>query len=108
MGQTVQDAPSHQEASTSAISLNDAVARARTWLLATMSDENITNLGLEEVEHCPGYWNITLGFSRPWDEARNAVTVLSGAVIMRRTYKVITVDEVTGEIIAMRNRTGDS
>ena len=86
------------------ISVNDAIDRAKEWLLSTMSTENGSNLGLEEVEHHPGYWNITLGFSRPWDEARNAISVLSGTVVMRRTYKIVTVDETTGEIVSMKSR----
>ncbi|MEL6063275.1 MULTISPECIES: hypothetical protein [unclassified Methylobacterium] len=105
MSASFQDAPAHQEEGSAVINLNEAVERAKAWLHATMSGESITNVGLEEVEHQPGYWNITLGFSRPWDATRNAVTVLSGAVVMRRTFKTITVDERTGEVVAMKNRT---
>ena len=104
MSQEVQDARPHAEARSSGIGVNEAIERAKEWLLSTMSGENISNLGLEEVEHCPGYWNITLGFSRPWDEARTAMTVLSGAVVMRRTYKIVTIDETTGEIVSMKSR----
>lgn len=103
MSPSLQDLPTHEGESSAVISLNEAVERAKAWLHATMAGENISNLGLEEVEHQPGHWNITLGFSRPWDEARNAITVLSGATVLRRTFKTIMLDEHTGEIVAMKN-----
>ncbi len=31
-------------------------------------DEHFSNLGLEEVSDQSNQWEITLGFSRPWDE----------------------------------------
>lgn len=104
MSHEVQEARPIMETRSPGISVNDAIDRAKEWLLSTMSTENVSNLGLEEVEHHPGYWNITLGFSRPWDEARNAMSVLSGTVVMRRTYKIVTVDETTGEIVSMKSR----
>ncbi len=104
MSHEVQEARPIMETRSPGISVNDAIDRAKEWLLSTMSTENVSNLGLEEVEHHPGYWNITLGFSRPWDEARNAISVLSGTVVMRRTYKIVTVDETTGEIVSMKSR----
>lgn len=108
MSNALEDPTARDGEESARVGLNEAVERAKTWLRATLAGESISNLGLEEVEHGPGYWNVTVGFSRPWDEARNAVTVLTGAVILQRTLKTITVDEQTGEIVAMKTRNPES
>ena len=83
-----------------------AISKAKGWLLDTLEDEAISNVGLEEIEfddreHA---WKITLGFSRPWNTVRNALTALSGEPAIRRAYRVITIDDATGTIKSMRKR----
>jgi hypothetical protein len=73
------------------------------------ADEEVTNLGLEEVEHvlAAGNWVVTLGFSRPWNTPRTrAQEVLEnlGAVSpLKRSYKVTTIAE-DGVVLSMKNR----
>lgn len=85
------------------LTLNEAVEKAKTWLTSTLQGEKVINLGLEEVDHGGGKWYITLGFSRPWDASKNAITMLSGDIVMRRTYKIVTIDERSGEVLSMKN-----
>lgn len=87
----------------------EAIATAKRYVSEVYSDEHVTNLGLEEIEHLPaeGHWIITVGFSRPWNTARTrAQEVLEnlGAVsALRRSYKVITVSD-DGSVLSMKNR----
>jgi hypothetical protein len=50
----------------------EAIAAAKKYLNDVYADEELTNLGLEEVEHvlAAGNWVITLSFSRPWNTPR--------------------------------------
>ena len=90
--------------------VTEAVAAAKRYVNQVYAEEQVTNLGLEEVERDPavGHWAITLGFSRPWNTPRTrAQEVLEnlGAVSsLKRSYKIITLSD-DGTILSMRNRT---
>jgi hypothetical protein len=87
----------------------EAVAAAKRFVSDIYAGEQVTNLGLEEIEHIVsgGNWVVTLGFSRPWNTPRTrAQEVLEnlGAVSsLRRSFKVITIAE-DGTILSMKNR----
>jgi hypothetical protein len=91
--------------------VKEAIAAAKHYVKDVYSEEQVTNLGLEEVEHIglptAGKWVITLGFSRPWNTPRTrAQEVLEnlGAVSsLKRSYKVITIAE-DGTVLSMKNR----
>jgi hypothetical protein len=89
--------------------VKEAIAAAKTYINEIYADEQVTNLGLEEIEHPAedSNWIITLAFSRPWNTPRTrAQEVLEnlGAVsALKRSYKVITMDK-DGTIISMKNR----
>jgi hypothetical protein len=87
------------------IEVNDAIKKAKQWVRNIFEEEQISNLGLEEIKHeHDGRWKITLGFSRPWD-AINPYLSFGGAKLPPpRTLKVITIDDGTGEIISVENR----
>ena len=82
------------------------VGAAKRWLTDVLKDEGITNIGLEEVEfdEQQNAWRITLGFSRPWNSVRNALTAISGEPAAKRSYRVILVRDANGEIISMKQR----
>jgi hypothetical protein len=86
-----------------------AIAEAKKYLHEVYADEQVTNLGLEEVEHDPasGTWAITLSFSRPWNTPRTlAQEVLEnlGAVSsLKRSCKVVTLAD-DGAILSMKSR----
>jgi hypothetical protein len=83
-----------------------AVGTAKQWLANVLTDEGISNVGLEEVEFDEqrGVWLITLGFSRPWNTVKNAFTAISGEPAARRAYRVIAVKEPDGEVVSMKRR----
>ena len=80
--------------------VKQAVEAAKHYIVEIFGDESITDLGLEEVEKKGGYWNITIGFSRPWD--RRVGSVLSGG--SSRTYKTIEVRDEDGHVLSVKDR----
>ena len=87
----------------------EAIAAAKKYINEIYADEQVTNLGLEEIEHIgsDGNWVITMAFSRPWNTPRTrAQEVLEnlGAVSpQKRSYKVITMTN-DGTVLSMKNR----
>lgn len=87
-----------------------AVQIAKSWLTEMLGDEQIFNVGLEEVEYddMQNAWRITMGFSRPWNTQRNALTSLTGEPASRRAYRVITVRDLDGAVQSMKKRDSDA
>jgi hypothetical protein len=87
----------------------EAIRRAKTYIEEVFADEQLSNLGLEEIEHDPasGAWRITVAFSRPWSSPRTQAqaTLESLGVFsnLRRSYKVVTIDS-SGQVISMKSR----
>lgn len=69
-------------------------------------EEKISNLGLEEVEFNSdtGEWEVTVGFSRPWDYPHGALATIAGEASAKRTYKVVTVNDTSGNVLSVKNR----
>ncbi len=89
------------------MNVRDAVVIAKNWVKEMLSDEGVSNIGLEEVQHDPnqGVWYITIGFSRPWNSPRqNALSALVDQSPLKRAYRVIAVREPSGEVISMKKR----
>lgn len=86
--------------------VKEAVARAKQYVADLYADEQISNLGLEEVEFCDPdkTWSVTVGFSRPWDDVRNVVTAISGDATPRRSYKVVKISEASGQVLSVKAR----
>ena len=81
--------------------VKQAVAVAKDHIEDWFRDEEISNLGLEEVEwDDQGIWRITIGFSRPWD--RSVDSVLRG--VNTRTYKLMLISDETGRVLSMKDR----
>ena len=74
-----------------------------------MADEQVTNIGLEEVEFSPGEnaWDITVGFSRPWNtpksRAQEVMESLGALSSLKRSYKIIKVAQ-NGRVISMKSK----
>lgn len=83
--------------------VRQAVKSAKDWVLDVMKDEEPINLGLEEVEFDDQnqVWKITLGFSRPWNSAKNALSNLTGGPTQKRAYRTILVDDRNGLVKGM-------
>jgi len=90
--------------------VREAVKSAKDWVLDVMKDEHPVNLGLEEVEFddTKQTWKITLGFSRPWNSTKNALSTLTGEATPRRAYRTVLVDDRDGLVKGMvRKLTAD-
>ena len=89
--------------------VKEAIAAAKKYLIDIYADEEVSNLGLEEVEHTipAGNWAVTLAFSRPWNtprtRAQEVLENIGGVSALKRSYKVITMGE-DGTVISMKNR----
>jgi hypothetical protein len=87
---------------------NEAVRLAKLHVLDLFAEENIKNIGLEEVEfnESDNEWSITIGFSRPWDEPNS---LLSAALVSqmgnpKRSYKVVLISNLDARVISVKNR----
>lgn len=83
-----------------------AIKVAKNYVNDVFEGEGLMNLGLEEVkykeyENC---WEITLGFSRPWNAESSVLSALQGNSAPRRTYKVVVIKDDSGDVIEIRNR----
>jgi hypothetical protein len=86
----------------------EAVRLAKHHVLDLFAEEDIKNIGLEEVEfnELDNEWSITIGFSRPWDEPN---TLLGSALASqmgtpKRSYKVVLISNSDARVISVKNR----
>ena len=85
----------------------EAIARAKAYVMEVFSGEGISNLGLEEIffDDASNSWDVTVGFSRPWDiVGNNAITSLVGNTSSRRSYKTLRISNDGGAILFLKNR----
>jgi hypothetical protein len=87
------------------LDVKQAVATAKAYVADVFSDEQPTNIGLEEIvfDENADAWKITIGFSRPWTAAKNAFAVLS-TIEAVRTFKVLTISNDDGRVVSMTAR----
>lgn len=85
--------------------VKEAARTAKNYIADLFADERITDVGLEEIERDANqrFWNVTVGFSRPWDQRNLAVTTL-GQARLRRSYKLLRIDDETGTVHSVRDR----
>ena len=83
-----------------------AVKLAKDWLTEQLADEKVEDIGLEEVKFDQHFqtWEITLGFSRPWDRKGGFLATMTAGNSTPRSYKVLVVSDVTQTVTEMRNR----
>jgi uncharacterized protein YdeI (YjbR/CyaY-like superfamily) len=90
--------------------VKQAVRLAKEHIAFLLEDEGIVNVGLEEVEFKEeaGEWEITIGFSRPWDVPESPSKVME--VLARqgshlnRTYKVLRLKDDDEKVISVKDR----
>ncbi len=85
--------------------VKEAVREAKQYVLELFAGEEIMDLGLEEVklDECSNAWKVTLGFSRPWDR-RFAPPVNLREYAQRRSYKVLCINDETGQVESLEDR----
>jgi hypothetical protein len=89
------------------MNVKEAVEQAKGHIKDLFAGEQISNLGLEEVEFDDNskIWNVTIGFSRPWDTVANAFAAISRQTgTPNRSYKVVSIDDSTGSVRSVKNR----
>ena len=94
--------------------VKEAARTAREYITDLFADENVKHIGLEEVEfdHVAEVWNITIGFSRPWelpkDPPKGFTSVLEELKpplsSTQRSYKIVRVRDDDGYVISVTNR----
>ena len=84
--------------------VKQAVKIAKTKVVDLFVDEEIVDIGLEEVhfEDSTGMWIVTIGFSRPWDQ-KNALTAALGEGRPGRSYKVLHLADTDGRMVALED-----
>lgn len=87
----------------------EAVKTAKQYIADLYENEGITRPRLEELnrDRINGYWLITVGFAyrEGGDERSAALTPgLARAVYGDRVYKLVRVDDGSGEVVGMTDR----
>ena len=86
--------------------VKQAVRKAKEYVASLYDDEDITDIGLEEVEfeELSGHWRVTIGFSRPWDRAITVGILQIQDFRRRRSYKVVSINDSDGETTSLQDR----
>ena len=82
--------------------VKQAARTAKKYVIDIFSDEQIDHVGLEEVkfDHDSDVWEITIGFSRPWDRALLQIAPDPA----RRSYKVVRINDTDGHVLSVVHR----
>ncbi len=92
--------------------VKEAVRTAKEYVADLFIEEELVNVGLEEVEFddASNRWTITIGFSRPWDRAgkttqrENVFSTRNEATPRPRSYKVLRINDESGQIESLTDR----
>ena len=87
--------------------VKQAVKAAREYVVNLYDEEEIMDIGLEEVEfdYCSDQWRVTIGFSRPWDEEKSVAIPIPYSDARRpRSYKQVRIDAKDGQIVSLKDR----
>lgn len=85
--------------------MRQAVEVAKRNFSEIFAEEYPANVGLEEIEFDDStrIWQITLGFSRPWD-SKNPLASAIGAINPPRSYKIVRIADDSGKVLSIKNR----
>jgi hypothetical protein len=88
------------------MNVKQAVSNAKMYVADLFADEDLRNLGLEEVEldSQTNEWIVTIGFSRPWDEPKNTLAALTSGSGPRRAFKVVRISNASTDVVSVKNR----
>ena len=85
--------------------VKEAVNRAKLYIADLYSDEEISDIGLEEVkfDEESDAWNVTVGFTRPWDRL-GTPSITLGQTQLLRSYKVLLLENESGDVEWVKDR----
>ena len=94
------------------MNVQEAVRLAKNYVTDVFVEEKITNVGLEEVEFndMENCWEITIGFSRPWDyQTRSPFEQATDPFHTQRrprtrSFKVVNIDADNATVLSVKNR----
>jgi len=88
------------------MNVRDAVKMAVEYVADIFAAERPENIGLEEVfmNEQENAWEVTVGFSRPWDYRKAGILATMEALSPRRQYKIVKINNQTGEVISIKIR----
>ena len=82
--------------------VKEAVQTAKEYIVSVFGSKKISHVGLQGVEFVGDRWEVTIGFSRPWDYDLSPLTSIVNQT-PRRSYKVISIDDYDGRVISVKN-----
>lgn len=88
------------------LDMKKASGLAKEYIADLFAPEEITNVGLEEIEFDSdtGNWKVTVGFSRPWDRIKNKTVASSlGYPRAARSYKVVIINDNTSNVESVKD-----
>ena len=87
-----------------------AARTAKAYIAEVFADEDIDELGLEEIDFDDrsNLWKITVSFLRPrgeMDRFQAAATGYpAGTPTMRRSFKIVNIDDGSGSVVCVKHR----
>lgn len=84
--------------------VKEAVRTAKKYVAELFTDETIVDVGLEEVmfNDTSSNWEVTIGFSRPWQ--KNSLAATLGNQPLGRSYKLVCINDNDGRVISITDR----
>ena len=88
--------------------IKEAVGTAKSYVVDLFSDEEITDVGLEEVvfDEPAGDWRVTIGFSRRWNRpnAADIPVLIRRHNRLDRSYKMVRIKASDGRVVSLTDR----
>ena len=84
--------------------VKEAVRTAKNYIAELFTGETIADVGLEEVEfnNMSNNWEVTIGFSRPWQT--NLLAAALSNQHQKRSYKLVLINDDDGRVISLTDR----
>ena len=85
--------------------VTEAIAAAKQHVAMLFADEEIAEVGLEEVQFDAesDEWLVTIGFKRPWNRPIMDVNVLTQRALFR-AYKQVRISDADGRVVSLLDR----
>ena len=93
------------------MNVQEVVRLAKNYVKDVFVEEQITNVGLEEIKFNEDQdcWEITIGFSRPWDyHTRSLFENIHDPLQTQRrpktrSFKVVNIDASNAKVLSVKN-----
>lgn len=88
------------------MNVKEAVKKAIEYVADVFKSEKVECIGLEEVmlNEQENIWEVTIGFSRPWDYPRMGPLMDFKPQNPKRQYKIVRIDNESGKVISIKIR----